>query len=219
MKIRDFFDAGYYINLDRRLDRNEHISNLLKDTDLYDFFERVSGEDGINEPDPMLKHRYCAASHKKVFNMAEERNHNTFVIFEDDFVFYNCENYNGIDIIEQGLEQLKDIQDWDIIYFGGYIFDESIKKVTANLVKATTVLTTHGYGISKKGLSKLIKHRPFEDSAIDGWIGNNKEIIKYVIYPMASYQLESPSDLDTWSRTPPLKHWEYHYITPDKIIE
>ena len=39
----------------------------LKNKNLDNFFERVSAEDGINEPDYMKKHHYCAASYHKLF--------------------------------------------------------------------------------------------------------------------------------------------------------
>ncbi len=218
MIIQDFFDAGYYINLDFRLDRNDHITNLFSKMGLTHFVERISGVDGSKEPDHILRQHYCSQSHHKIFNIAKERNLKRFVVFEDDFMLYNTDEYNGLDIIESGLEQLNEIQDWDIVYFGGYIFDKIIKKVNTNLLKVDTILALHGYGVSKSGLHKLLEHKPFVDCQLDGWIGDKMHINKYVIYPMASYQIQTQSNLDAYYTTPPIDHWKECYITNDKII-
>jgi GR25 family glycosyltransferase involved in LPS biosynthesis len=217
MKIQDFFDAGYYINLDKRDDRKEHITSVLNDIGLGNFVERISAEDGTHEPEDMVRQHYCSASHKKIYELALERNHERFVVFEDDFALYNTYSYLGIDNIEAGLDQLKDI-DWDIIYFGGYIKDDEVTKISDNLLKVENVLTLHGYGVSKSGVEKLLNHRPFIDSTLDGWVGDQKNINKYMIYPMASYQAELSSDLDAWFKTPPISHWEQDYLLPTTVI-
>lgn len=218
MKINEFFDSGYYINLDFRSDRNDYITNLFKDIGLYEFVQRVSAIDGTGEVKDYIRQQYCSASHKKVYNIAKKLNYKNFVVFEDDFMLYNTEQYNGLNVIESALDQLKEMDDWDIIYFGGYIFDKTIKKVNTNLLKVDTVLTLHGYGVSESGVDKLLKHEPFTDSALDGWIGDRSYINKYIVYPMASYQMENPSDLDVSNKTPSLDHWETNYIKQNSII-
>lgn len=218
MKIQDFFEAGFYINLDFRKDRFEHINNLFQKIHLDNFVQRISGIDGREEQDPIKRQHYCSASHRKIYDIAEEKKFENFVVFEDDFMLYDTDMYKGLDVIESGLNQLREIQDWDIVYFGGYIFDKVIKKVNTNLLKVDTILALHGYGVSKSGLSKLLEHRPFIDCQLDGWIGDRMNINKYVIYPMASYQLETPSNLDASHKTPSLDHWERCYITSEKVI-
>jgi GR25 family glycosyltransferase involved in LPS biosynthesis len=218
MKIQDFFDAGYYINLDKRVDRREHITSLFNSIGLGDFVERVSAEDGTHESVDKVRQHYCSASHKKVYELALERKHKRFVVFEDDFTLHNTDDYFGIDNIEAGLSQLKNIENWDIIHFGGYIIDDVIKKVDTNLLKVNNVLALHGYGVSDTALEKLLKHIPFADSALDGWVGHREHIIKYMIYPMSSYQADLSSDLDASGRTPPISHWTSNYINSNKII-
>lgn len=216
MKIQEFFDKGYYINLDRRTDRKEHIESVLSSNNLLYFFKRISAKDGINEPDPIKKHHYCSLSHHKVINDALKNNYNQIVVFEDDFTFYNCNEYKGIDNIEKGLSQLQNIPDWDIIFFGGYVVDliegNEVEKISSNLLKVKNVLTLHGVGISKNGLVKLSQHKPFNDSFIDAWVGKNDNLNKYIIYPFSSYQINLPSDLDVSGRTPEVDHWKLNYL-------
>lgn len=216
MTIPEFFDKGYYINLDRRIDRKNHIESVLSSNGLLSFFERISGEDSQHEPDPILKHHYCSLSHHKIINDALKNNYDKIIVFEDDFTFYNCTEYKGLDVIEQGLSQLQYIPDWDIIFFGGYVFDliegNKIVKISENLLKVKNVLTLHGVGISKSGLQKISKHKPFKDAFIDAWVGKNDDMNKYIIYPFSSYQKNLPSDLDHTGKTPEVEHWKKHYL-------
>jgi GR25 family glycosyltransferase involved in LPS biosynthesis len=211
MKIKDFFNKGYYINLDRRPDRKALFEEQMNQYDFLDFLERRSAEDALLQPDVEYVQHFCSFSFYKTFQDAYEKGYERIVVFEDDFLFLDEEN-RGIDNIENGLDQLSNFPDWDIIYFGGYIFDKEVHQVSPNLLKADTILTLHGYGVSRQGLEKLLPFRPFTDSAFDGWIGQRHYINKYVVYPMSSYQRTISSDLDNSGGTPPLSHFKQHYI-------
>ena len=210
MKIEEFFDKGYYLNLDRRVDRRIHIEEQLSNLNLTNFVQRISAEDGTGyDPNTeLLNHHLCGKSHHNIYDLARQNNASTVVIFEDDFVLYE----NGLQHIESGLDTLKTIDDWDIVYFGGYCFDKEVIKVSENLLKADEILTTHGYGISSSGMNKLDKHIPFKDSLIDGWIRDKPFFNSYLIYPFSCYQLENPSDIDKYGNTPNLEHWKMHYL-------
>ena len=67
MKINEFFENGFYINLDRRPDRRIEFETEMEKYGLKDFFERVSADDSIVEPDPIRKHYYCASTFFKKF--------------------------------------------------------------------------------------------------------------------------------------------------------
>ena len=216
MKIQDFFDKGYYLNLDRRTDRRTLFEDEVRPYGLLNFLERRSAEDCLLRPDITYKHFFCSYSFDKIFQDAYEKGYEKIVIFEDDFVFLNEES-QGIDNIEKGLDQLANFPDWDIIYFGGYVFDKEIHQVSPNLLKANTVLTTHGIGFTRSAIKQLLNFRPFIDSAIDGWMGQRYEINKYIIYPLSCYQREISSDLDAWGNTPALSHFKKNYIQGNLI--
>lgn len=212
MKINEFFDKGYYINLDRRPDRKAIFEQEMGQYGLVDFLERRSAEDAELAPQVEYKQHFCSYSFYQTFVDAQKHGYDRIVVFEDDFQFVNTDGTLGIENIEKGLDQLDKISGWDIVYFGGYIFDKEVDQVAPNLLKANTVLTLHGFGVSKTGLGKLLEFRPFTDSAFDGWIGQREWIHKFVIYPMSSIQREGSSDLDGTGKTPPLSHWQQHYI-------
>jgi GR25 family glycosyltransferase involved in LPS biosynthesis len=195
MKITDFFQKGYYINLDRRTDRNELFIEEMKSHNLDTFFERVSALDGINELDMMKRHHYCAASYYKLFKKIYEEGHECVLIFEDDAAFYKHYDTPTIELIENSLDDLKDF-DWNLIYFGGCPLFE-MKSVSKNLSKIEWVLGLHAVGYKRKTIKYVLdNYKPFEDGAIDGWYGNSPQLNKYITSIPLIYQRPVTSDLD-----------------------
>lgn len=78
--IYKYIDFVFYINLDSRTDRWEHIENIFYnfDIDKYQRFSAVYHDDGIIG---------CGKSHLKVLELARERGYKNVLIIEDDFDF------------------------------------------------------------------------------------------------------------------------------------
>jgi GR25 family glycosyltransferase involved in LPS biosynthesis len=220
MKINEFFQKGYYINLDRRTDRRAEFEQEVKRIGLEGFFERVPGVDGSNEPSELKKHNYCGASYAKIFKDANANGYERFLIFEDDIQFFDRDGVSGLELIEKALNQLQRFSDWDMIYFGCYTFDKTIYHVSENLISASQILTTHAIGYNKKGMHMYLQYNPFFHCPIDGWLGERKELTKYIVYPLAVIQRESRSDLDAWGWAPNAFHWDENFIKKhSKLIQ
>lgn len=201
MKIKDFFQKGYYINLDRREDRKVHFEKEMDRVGLFDFFERISAEDSINEKDHIRKHCYCSLTYYNLFLKIYQEGYENVLIFEDDAYFYDGGDLPGISVAEKALDDLKNIFDWEMIYFGGHPIRE-VFEVSQNLYKAPTVLTTHAVGYKRSVIKRVLdQYRPFNDSAIDGWYGQRHDIVKYLVNPIAVGQIEGISDLDAWGKS------------------
>lgn len=214
MKINEFFDKGYYINLDRRTDRRTYIETLLKELDLLNFCERFSAIDGEEYESYIMRHHCFSQTFVNLFKQALELNIENIVVFEDDFAIYE----NGLKNIENSLTQIKNNNiDWDLIYFGGYIRGETAQKVDTNLIKISGALTTHGIGISRKLMEyTLKKFVPFSDSSFDIWLSLQVENIGniYCTYPFSTYQTDQfTSDLDIRFSTGNLDHWKFNFFT------
>jgi hypothetical protein len=196
MKITDFFQKGYYINLDRRVDRNELFLEEMKSYNLDTFFERVSALDGINEPDFMQRHKYCGATYYELFKRIYNEGHEYVLIFEDDAKFYQHYDLPILELVENALDDLKHIDDWNLIYFGGCPQFE-MKEVSKNLSKINWVLGTHAVGYRRKTIKYVLdEYTPFGDGAIDGWYGNSPSLNKYITNIPLIYQRSIASDLD-----------------------
>jgi len=197
MKINGFFQKGYYINLDRRVDRRQQFETEMSKYNLLDFFERVSAEDSINEPDPIKKHSYCSLTYYNLFKKIYDEGYENVVIFEDDAYFYNDLNeLPGIQLVENALDELQNFPDWQMIYFGGHPIKE-VDIVSKTLMKAPTILALQAVGYKRSVIKRVLdEYKPFNDCAIDGWYGQRHDIIKYLVNPIAVPQRSGISDLD-----------------------
>ncbi len=217
MKINDFFERGYYINLDRRPDRKEQFETEMEKYGLKDFFKRISAEDSINESNPIKKHNYCSLTYFKLFKKIYDDGYSNVVIFEDDAYFYNSPNeLPGIQLVENALDELQNFPDWEMIYFGGHPIKE-VDIVSKTLMRAPTVLTTHAVGYKRKVIKKVLDtYKPFSDSAIDGWYGQRHDIVKYLVNPIAMPQREGKSDLDASGNSVGLPIFKSSYFVVKK---
>lgn len=213
MKLNDYFDHIFYINLDHRTDRRQEFENEMSINGIINY-TRIPGIlatpiEGVDTG--RTRHIACGTVHKQIIETAKFNNLNKILIFEDDVCFYNEGNESGITIIEKALDDLSKITDWDLFYLSGLIIDKELNLVTENLIKAKTVLTTHAYAINSQAYDKILRYNPLTDCAIDGWYGqqsiDNIEIgtlfTKYVAYPLAIHQRFSLSDCDVDSNGNP----------------
>ena len=201
MKIENFFKEAFYINLDSRTDRKEQFENEIKEYGLDSFIKRSSASipkiDDVGNDYGLLgyrRHGACGKSHKNLIQYAKDKNLDNILIFEDDATFYNDGDLRAIEIIENALDVLNTIPDWDLFYMGGIIFDEEINKPFGNLLKVDKILTTHAWGINKKCYDTILKYKPGDgytndfDGPIDSYIGLNTNLNKFLAYPLAIYQ-------------------------------
>jgi len=201
------FSKIYYINLDRRTDRNENVKKLIKRHGLEHMTERVSAVDGKklnldlipetiitkkgieNAKNKTMKTGVpmtsggigCAISHKNIWDMINRNNIGAALILEDDIRMDN--NFN--DLIKKYSKLAP--TSYDVLFLGYH--PGSIKHVDVSspdtFVRATRVYGTFGYIVSLKGAKQLLKLFPIEDQ-IDTEIYrgfSNRGIDAYVIRP------------------------------------
>ena len=98
---------GYYINLEFRKDRNEHIINNIKK---YQFFKNINRLNAVYDKGNGAMG--VVKSHIKVLELCLQENNEYYLIMEDDFEIIN-ENYlfNFI----KDFEKIKNNINWDLI--------------------------------------------------------------------------------------------------------
>jgi GR25 family glycosyltransferase involved in LPS biosynthesis len=154
--IFNYFDGGFYLNLDKRTERKEAFEIRSKEAGIE--VERFSAiqlkEQDVPNPfngkDWHIKIS-CTYSHFEMIKEAKRRGWKNCLIFEDDCVFID-----GFDTKIKGcINELKDIQ-WDIFYMGGEP-NGLCNSVSDKLAKCTTGLYgTHAYAINECFYSKVI---------------------------------------------------------------
>lgn len=141
-----YFDGIFFLNLDRRVDRLDQITEQLNIVEIN--AERISAVDG-NElnPDPKIGNGWnhkgvagCALSHRKIIQIAKERGYKNFIVIEDDTIF--SDNFSKD--LEFFMNQVPD--DWDMIYFGGNHLG-GLKPVNTNVGRCRHTLTTNMYAM------------------------------------------------------------------------
>lgn len=192
MKLQDFSGGGFYINLDYRQDRDILMRKQLKDLGLDNFINRISATSvtdstvySLNDKELITKiSKATANSHKNVISIAKENNIKNVLILEDDALFYDDENIKGIDIVEKALDDLININNWEIFFLGTNIHDNKLQLVSDNLIKCNCCVSTHAYILNENSYDKLLSFDSSINYAMDIWIDQClKE--KYVCYPMA----------------------------------
>jgi GR25 family glycosyltransferase involved in LPS biosynthesis len=201
------FDHIFVINLDRRKDRWEFITEQLKSVGID--AERVSGVDGdLLDPDPKIGNGWnhkgqagCVLSHRKVISLAKERGYKNILVIEDDNVFRK--NFN--ELFESYWKQVP--QDWDLLYFGGSHLG-ALKPVNINLGRCTKSLTTNMYAIKNTLFDTVLSLIPNNDKdlemPIDVYFSVIQERIKqfncYVFKPHLVWQDSIFSDIEKKSQ-------------------
>ena len=126
MRLDDYFDKIFYINLKHDVARNEHMLSQFEMHGInnYERFEAIQITD---LPEPELYRNFnknnvkyvlgslsCRASHVGCIEIAKERNYKRVLIFEDDVVFLEDPNQ----LLTQNQNNL---DDWDMLYFSGLV--------------------------------------------------------------------------------------------------
>jgi len=147
--VNNLFDKVYYINLDKDVDRNQHILDQFKQYNITNY-QRATGIVVDTIPDISLYRNFihreekyikgqlgCRAAHLNIIKDAKVNNYKNILIFEDDIKFTIDPN-----VLLNG--NYFNIQNFDLLYFGGLqeqLFNNQIVEL-------------HAYGVN---------HRIFDD--------------------------------------------------------
>ena len=163
--IFDYFDGGFYLNLDKRIERRESFEKKSKEAGFnVERFPAIQLKEGdvpnqFNGKDWHIKIS-CTYSHFEMIKEAKKRGLKNCLIFED------CIFVNGfVNKVKECIKELKDIQ-WDIFYMGGEPSGEC-NIITNNLAKCTAgMYATHAYVINESFYDKVLSI-PYKLGVID----------------------------------------------------
>ena len=146
------FDLVYYINLNHRTDRLNHITNEIKKTNIGE--TKVHRIEAIYEDYGALG---CSKSHcvaLENFINSPETNQ-TCVILEDDFEFTQPQNIVN-DLIDNVFNN--DVKDFDVLMLSSNTFRELYTTKFNFVTKIIDAQTTSGYVVSRKFAPVLLKN-------------------------------------------------------------
>ena len=191
-------DKIYYINLDHRLDRKEHIEKLLTDSDLIDISERVSATYNKSLP-----HAGCVHSHITTIEKFIESDEQYCLILEDDFITPNINTLKN-DINKLFIDKV----DFDIVQLAGNHIQLHNCEQTY-LKRVIDSQTTSAYIINKDFANTLLNNfresyklisdfgRRHHEYCLDIYWKKLQPISKWYCYlPVLGYQMDSYSDIE-----------------------
>jgi glycosyl transferase, family 25 len=212
MKIKNFFDRVYVVNLPERTDRRKTIALELEKAglpltpDQIEIFPAIRPDSAGEFPN--IGARGCFLSHLAILKQAKKDGLSNILIVEDDLVISNLFKQQEEALVDQ-LQQT----DWGFVYFGHSV---KAQKVTVGQPKAKlqpftgSFQTTHFYGVNSTIFDRLIEfleavqQRPeghpdggpmHVDGAYNHFRSQNPEILTLLAFPNLGTQENSRSDI------------------------
>lgn len=159
MRVNEYFDHVYCLNLDRRQDRWEKISKRFNELEIQ--VERFSAIDGDSLPcDVVSKFKInkwevgCLLSHYKIIEDAKENNYKRILVFEDDVLFINDFNEK----FEKMTTEVR--RNWKLLYLGATQCGnwENINFLM-NFYYCTGTDGLFAYGVDSSVYDDILEHR------------------------------------------------------------
>jgi len=139
---------GFYINLEKRNDRNEHMQKLIKD---FPFFK------DIKRMNAYYSNKYgvgCTQSHINCLTECLKMNEEYYLIMEDDFFIFNKKNFIRF---KENFDKIKCDNDWDVITLTPH-GNTTNKNYKENFNKIINSQTTTAYIIKHDFINQLLKY-------------------------------------------------------------
>jgi len=189
--LKSYLPMIYYINLDHRTDRKDHLIDELRKIDYpKQNICRIEASPGGSIG--------CTLSHIKTIEKFLESNQEKCIILEDDFTFYPNTK-------ELFYKTINSVFDWNVIMLSSNIIQSN--PFSENLLKCVNAQTSSGYMLHRKFASTLLENfkesstqlingRPYETYALDQYWKRLQHLNWYICNPKIGYQMESFSDIE-----------------------
>lgn len=218
MKLLDFFESIYIINLPERKDRRKLITQELKKHNIplipgqVEIFPAIRPENVAGFPS--IGVRGCYLSHLQIIKQAKERGLKNVLIMEDDL-----EISSQLREYEENILKRLSQHDWGFVYLGHQL--ENLEKENNGLIIYNKpIVTAHFYGVNEIIFDRLIaflelvQSRPpghpdggpmHVDGAFSTFRSQNPDVLTLVACPNLGRQKPSRSSLsEKWFESLPV---------------
>lgn len=168
MKIDEYFDKVYVLNLNRRKDRLKTSTKKLEYCEIE--FERFPAIDGSvlrnvwetfnNKPNHFINPNYlaCAISHLSIYKDALDNGYSKILIIEDDVSIRKNSNIEFSNIVNR-------LPDWELLYFGFIPLSDDCSQWTynefnvpfKNIAQSKNFWGLYGYGITSELMQEVLE--------------------------------------------------------------
>lgn len=203
--VNEYFDAVYWINLDRRTDLRAYAEEQHRSAGIT--AERLAGFD-ISEMSGVFNfvrskgHIGCTLTHIAALTLAQYRSLDSVLVLEDDATF-------GFDFRERFAEAVPHVpDDWEILYLGSWTdfgpFTDNVKPVSGPIVKLDWALCTHAYAVRGHAIDKILVSAVTKREPIDqvyAQMMRDGELTAYAVKPSLAFQTPHFSETDYVQQT------------------
>jgi GR25 family glycosyltransferase involved in LPS biosynthesis len=190
MKLNEYFDKIYCINLDRRVDRWEECQDQFKKHNLS--VERFSAIDGLtieNKTKLANGELGILKTHIELIKDAKEKGYKNILILEDDVEFTENLNEKFSSVINQIPNN------WIMLYLGanhvGGVF-----QLSENICQVIHSYAIHAFAINSELFDLIINGLPKYKKPVDVFYAELQPLFpSYVIRPHLAWQRVSFSDI------------------------
>lgn len=223
MNLNSLVDKCYYINLDHRVDKRDALESHLTDLNIEKSFIRSQGVTpsslGFTKKGDKFElveySRAAAKAHQNVIQNAKDNNYECILVFEDDALFYIDDEANGLDVAIKAITQVKNKDDWNLLYLGGDLGEPVINLVDKNLIKTYNVASSHAYVIHSRSYEYLLSHPSLD--YFDVWMHTLPN--QYMCYPLSVVQRHiNKTDIGETNITMDVSFWKKSYDKPINIL-
>jgi hypothetical protein len=226
MKLLDFVDAIFYINLSARTDKNDAITAHFNELGLMQKVVRIPGRSPADLGYSRLPtgkyelYTYSegnAAAHRDILQRASAAGMKNILVFEDDGRIFADEG-NPVALTELAISQIADIPDWQILFLGATIGDERLRLVGPNLAKVDITVCSHAFILNERAFDILLQVNPSRE--YDCCLARTLTQ-KYVVYPLNAIQFFlNKTDIGETDYTPNIDFWRDQLNKPiDRLYE
>ena len=171
MKLQEFVDAGYYINLDYKTGRRAKMEQMLAHYGWQNLVSRISAAQafdhdvvcGYGTPDWKACVAACATSHAKAVRDAKEKGYSRVLILEDDAAIYEDQLEPAVLKLERALESLSKIPEWDVFLLGSMLLDNELEMAAPGLIRVRSFNGAHAYILNAKAFDAVLRDCPPND--------------------------------------------------------
>ena len=200
-RFYEYIDKIVYINLDKRVDRNNEIKREFRRVDIPE--NKIQRFPAILNKNGALG---CTMSHIKVLQSARTAKYNNILVLEDDFNF--IDNVKNIDKAFEKFFNSFPANSWDVVNLSRGAYQKFSDIGSEVVSKANHISTTSGYLVNghffdkiienfREGCANLMKSPDPKSFAIDVWWQHlQKQSNWYIFNPSLGYQRDSFSDIE-----------------------
>lgn len=155
--LNNYFDKIYYLNLDRRPDRNQDCIDELSKCGIV--AERFSATDAKElNLKPWMG---CLLSNLEIIKTAKSKGFKNILILEDDVIF----NDEFDTLFNSYINQIPD--NWDMLYLSGNHNEHSgyqINKISENIIKCFITYSTHSFAVNSTVYDLIINYLTYNQT-------------------------------------------------------